>query len=161
MEMITGRFRTFTLPESFWNRSKMIFLDQEIDFKKRSSKNSIFFWSKTIFKKKVENFFRIFSDFQISTKSTFSKNTMFFENVDFVEILKIEKNSEMFLNFFWKYFSTRKNYFFRSDFFLTSSTISQLSNELRHTWWGWFLTLSPRIMCLNPWYLPNRAVLSH
>ena len=43
---------------------------------------------------------------------------MFFENVDFVEILKIEKISEIFLNFFFEnIFRPEKIIFFRWDFF--------------------------------------------
>ena len=48
--------RIFTLSHSFRDRSKVILLGQEMNFKKIPSKKNIFFFSIFFFKKKVEIF---------------------------------------------------------------------------------------------------------
>ena len=76
----------FKLPWSFWNRFKTILLDQEVSFKKIPSKKIVFSGRKSIFKKKVGIFFRIFlirqkfrkiKIFEKSKKSDFSKISIF------------------------------------------------------------------------------------
>ena len=83
-------FPHFKLMESLRNRNKTILLDQEISFKKIRSENFIFFWSKNIFKKKVEKKSRKKID-----PSKFRKNQTIenlknsnFRSFDFFENLK-------------------------------------------------------------------------
>ena len=76
-------FPRFKLPGAFRNRFKTILLDQEMNFKKKIHRKTIFFSGrKTFSKKKLENFRFFFPIFKISRKkSTFSKKSNFFEKV--------------------------------------------------------------------------------
>ena len=68
-QIVTGRFRVFTVVESFGNRSETVHLDQEMNFKKKSDRKKLFFSGQKIFSRKKLDFFRCF--FSIFKNSNF------------------------------------------------------------------------------------------
>ena len=133
-------FRIFKLPESFWNRFRTILLDQELNLKKKSSKNIYFSWRNLILKNILWFFLVIFSKIMKKSLFFFKKTCFFLNFIDFFEYFR--ENVDVFYVFSWfskkyhkkftKYFSksnfsTIKN-IFRPDFFLTSRASCQLSN---------------------------------
>ena len=101
---LSSCFRTSKLSESTPDFFKMILLDQEMNLKQIRSKNSD---RKNIF----------------SGRKIFLKNFKInFENFDFFDFFdEKSKFSKKKNENFQKYFSSRKNIFFRSDFFSSPS----------------------------------------
>ena len=90
----------------------MILLDQEMNFKKKSDRKNIFFLNKKYFEKNIPKIFSNFSIFSL----IFFKNQFFRKNVFF------DFFQNIFGIFFFKiFFVQKKNIFFRSDFFKSSS----------------------------------------